>query len=149
MHHKFMVVNNYNASSDPLVLLGSHNWSTGAETKNDENTLIVHDLNIANQYYQAFAYLFQLAGGVFGVSDFKEEDFSLYPNPSTGIFNLEVKNEIPLQACVYNILGQKVWNKQLDALSNTTIDLSTYSKGVYLLVIENGKTTKSYKLIKK
>ena len=148
MHHKFMVVNNYNASSDPLVLLGSHNWSTGAETKNDENTLIVHDLNIANQYYQAFAYLFQLAGGVFGVSDFKEEDFSLYPNPSTGIFNLEVKNEIPLQAFVYNILGQKVWNKQLDALSNTTIDLSTYSKGVYLLVIENGKTTKSYKLVK-
>jgi phosphatidylserine/phosphatidylglycerophosphate/cardiolipin synthase-like enzyme len=148
MHHKFMVVDNYNSSSDPLVVLGSHNWSTGAETKNDENTLIVHDLNIANQYFQAFAYLFQLSGGVFGTTDFKNEDFALYPNPSTGIFNMETKNENPLQATVYNILGQKVWNKPLDALSNTTIDLSTNSKGIYLLVIENGKTTKSYKLIK-
>jgi len=64
MHNKFMVVDNFDSSSDPQVLLGSHNWSTAAETKNDENTLIIHDANIANQYYQAFAYIYKLSGGV-------------------------------------------------------------------------------------
>ena len=65
MHHKFMVVDNFNSSSDPQVVLGSHNWSTSADTKNDENTLIIHDANITNQYFQGFAYLYQQAGGVF------------------------------------------------------------------------------------
>ena len=64
MHHKFMVVDNFDTSSDPLVLLGSHNWSSAAQTKNDENTLIVHDANIVNQYYQSFAYLYLQAGGI-------------------------------------------------------------------------------------
>ena len=40
--------------SDPLVITGSHNWSTAAETNNDENTIIIHDANIANQFYQEF-----------------------------------------------------------------------------------------------
>jgi len=54
MHHKYLIVDNSNVNSDPLVFTGSHNWSTGADTKNDENTVIVHDATIANQYYQEF-----------------------------------------------------------------------------------------------
>jgi len=33
MHHKFMVIDNFNSASDPQVVVGSHNWSTAAETK--------------------------------------------------------------------------------------------------------------------
>ena len=54
LHHKFMLVDNYNAGSDPQVLTGSHNWSTSAETRNDENTLIIHDKVVTDQYFQAF-----------------------------------------------------------------------------------------------
>ena len=54
MHHKYLIVDQNALSSDPLLWVGSHNWSTNANTRNDENTLIVHDANIANQYYQEF-----------------------------------------------------------------------------------------------
>jgi phosphatidylserine/phosphatidylglycerophosphate/cardiolipin synthase-like enzyme len=74
MHHKFMVVYNFNPTSDPLVLLGSHNWSSAAQTKNDENTLSVHDANIANQYYQAFAYLYLQLNDEYELQSLKYSD---------------------------------------------------------------------------
>ncbi len=53
-HNKMLIVDPSNTCSDPLVLTGSHNWTTSANTKNDENTLIIHSDTIANIYYQAF-----------------------------------------------------------------------------------------------
>ena len=53
-HHKYCIIDHANTDSDPLVITGSHNWSTAAETNNDENTIIIHDANIANQFYQEF-----------------------------------------------------------------------------------------------
>ncbi len=54
MHHKYVIVDQSDASSDPLVLTGSHNWSNSAQFRNDENTLIIHNQDLANQYYQEF-----------------------------------------------------------------------------------------------
>ncbi len=54
MHHKYMIVDHSSNDSDPQVLTGCHNWSSAANNKNDENTLIVHDQTIANLYYQEF-----------------------------------------------------------------------------------------------
>lgn len=53
-HHKYCIIDHAYTDSDPLVITGSHNWSTAAETNNDENTIIIHDANIANQFYQEF-----------------------------------------------------------------------------------------------
>jgi phosphatidylserine/phosphatidylglycerophosphate/cardiolipin synthase-like enzyme len=53
-HHKYCIVDHANIDSDPLVITGSHNWSGASETINDENTMIIHDANIANQFYQEF-----------------------------------------------------------------------------------------------
>jgi hypothetical protein len=53
-HNKMMVTDPSNTCSDPLVLTGSHNWTNAADTKNDENTLIIHSDTIANIYYQSF-----------------------------------------------------------------------------------------------
>ncbi len=54
MHHKHLIVDHNSPDNDPLLWVGSHNWSTNANTRNDENTLVIHDPNIANQYYQEF-----------------------------------------------------------------------------------------------
>jgi len=59
MHHKYLIVDNSDPSSDPLLLTGSHNWSSSAEYRNDENTLIVHDATIANIYFQEFTERFK------------------------------------------------------------------------------------------
>ena len=54
-HHKYLISDPENGDSDPTVLTGSHNWSNAGEQRNDENTVVVHDLNIANQFHQEFA----------------------------------------------------------------------------------------------
>jgi len=54
MHHKYMIVDQAEAGSDPILLTGSHNWSSSAQFRNDENTLVFHDQAVANAYYQEF-----------------------------------------------------------------------------------------------
>jgi len=54
IHSKYLIVDQSNPISDPLILTGSHNWSLSANTDNDENTLIIHNASVANQFYQEF-----------------------------------------------------------------------------------------------
>lgn len=62
-HNKMLIVDPSNTCSDPLVLTGSHNWSISADTKNDENILIIHNDTIANIYYQSFSANYADEGG--------------------------------------------------------------------------------------
>jgi len=59
MHHKYAIVDQSDAGADPLVVTGSHNWSNSAQFRNDENTLIIHNQDLANQYYQEFVNRFK------------------------------------------------------------------------------------------
>jgi len=68
LHHKYMIVDEGTAS-DPFVVTGSMNWSANGEDTNDENTLIIHDTNIANQFYQEFAARYYMA---YGLVDFMQ-----------------------------------------------------------------------------
>ena len=156
MHHKFMVVDNYNSSSDPMVLTGSHNWSLGAETKNDENTLIVHDLNIANQYYQAFAYLYELSGGIItnplavSNSPIITNKYQIYPNPSNGIFNIKSERIIAGNSDlrVYDATGKRISRQNISNLNNASIDLTMHPSGVYFISISNASGQSNIKIIK-
>lgn len=44
-----------------LVVTGSYNFSSNAEFRNDENTLIIYDAAVAAAYYQQFRFLWGLA----------------------------------------------------------------------------------------
>ncbi|OQX76325.1 MAG: hypothetical protein B6D61_08980 [Bacteroidetes bacterium 4484_249] len=57
-HHKYALVDYEEGSINPVVITGSHNWSASAESLNDENTLIIYDANIANQFHQEFTQRF-------------------------------------------------------------------------------------------
>jgi phosphatidylserine/phosphatidylglycerophosphate/cardiolipin synthase-like enzyme len=48
MHHKVIIIDS------AIVILGSYNFSRNAEEHNDENTLIIHNTNIAAQYIAEF-----------------------------------------------------------------------------------------------
>ena len=155
MHHKFMVVDNYNSASDPLVLVGSHNWSTSAETKNDENTLIVHDANIANQYYQAFAYLFQLAGGVITPplstisSTYQDGLLKLYPNPNNGLLHLFANQIIDhLDINIFDILGNKITTTKYDSFTQNTIDMTNQPTGMYFIEAIIDGNVEHFKIVK-
>jgi hypothetical protein len=49
VHHKFAVIDV--DGSDPVVILGSYNWTESGAYENDENTLIIHDAALAQAYY--------------------------------------------------------------------------------------------------
>ena len=71
----------------------------------------------------------------------------VYPNPAYHAVHISLPStEKQVQIIVYNILGKKVLVRQLS--ESSTIDVSSLSKGVYLLKMEtqNGSFTK--KLIK-
>ncbi len=48
LHAKTMIID------EEIVIVGSANWSENADKKNDENTLIIYDRMIANQFMQEF-----------------------------------------------------------------------------------------------
>ncbi|MFM2214427.1 MAG: Phospholipase precursor [Bacteroidota bacterium] len=151
MHHKFMVIDNFNATSDPLVLVGSHNWSNSAENKNDENTLIVHDLNIANQYYQAFAYLYLDAGGtLLNLPQSAQQEWSLFPNPTKGIFTITTKNNSldSVVIKIYDSLGKCIMTKQYSNLTAEILSLGNQPAGLYFVTLQSNGRTWNFKVIK-
>ena len=63
LHHKYGIIDASYSESEPITIMGSHNWSSAAENDNDENTLIIKDVYIANQYMQEFKKRYNDAGG--------------------------------------------------------------------------------------
>ena len=156
MHHKFMVVDNFDNNSDPLVLTGSHNWSTSAETKNDENTLIVHDANIANQYYQAFASVYLASGGIIlnplsNIENSADANlFQIIPNPTNGIFEIASNKSInQFEFRLFDVLGKLIKENQYAPFSSCEIDLAMENAGFYLLQLNYEGKSYYYKVVKK
>ena len=80
---------------------------------------------------------------------------TVYPNPSNGIFQLDVNlNEaLVLDMVVVNMLGEEVAVKQINAVNgiySDVIDLSTSAPGVYFLkIISDNNTISTQVLVKK
>ena len=80
---------------------------------------------------------------------------TVYPNPSTGLFQLDVNlNEsLTLDIVVTNMLGEEVAVSQINALDGIhsgVIDLTSKAPGVYFLnVISDNNTIKTQVLVKK
>lgn len=53
-HHKYAIIDHANPASDPILVTGSHNWSAAADSKNDENTIVFHNGNVAKLFHQEF-----------------------------------------------------------------------------------------------
>ncbi|MBI5476815.1 MAG: T9SS type A sorting domain-containing protein [Ignavibacteriales bacterium] len=163
LHHKYAIVDAEVLSGSAYTVTGSHNWSNSAETKNDENTVIVKDDRIANLYLQEFAARYYEAGGtntiVLGVTETDggiPSSFSLsqnYPNPfnPTTDFGFRISDFGFVSLKVYNLLGQEVAtivNEQMKPGSyKVTWDASQMSSGVYFYRLQSGKFTDVKKMV--
>ena len=78
--------------------------------------------------------------------DEQQIGLSVFPNPSTGQFNIQLRSEA--QAVVFDILGKIVLEASLSAGFNS-IDLSKAETGIYILNVRgSGITNTSIRLIK-
>jgi subtilisin family serine protease len=76
----------------------------------------------------------------------------IFPNPSSGLFNLEIKamGDEDTKISVADIHGKKIITETFSSQgssANYTIDLSANSKGIYFLHLENGDNKYNFKLI--
>ena len=60
VHHKYAVIDV--EGSDPVVILGSYNWTASGAYDNDENTLIVHDRELARAYHAEWQRMWDALG---------------------------------------------------------------------------------------
>jgi uncharacterized repeat protein (TIGR01451 family) len=82
-----------------------------------------------------------------GVGEFENADFIFYPNPVSDIVTIQVKNEGTIaNIAVYDVSGKMIMaQKPTNALSIQTLDLSSVSKGMYLLEVTNDSNLKVVK----
>ena len=150
MHHKIAVIDPNNPESDPQVITGSHNWSNSANDRNDENTLIIHDADIANQYYQQFAYRFVQNDGtlVLAAQIIQSTSVNVFPNPTEGRLMINADRTIA-RITIYNSTGAKI-DELLPNENAAEFNLSYYSTGLFLLKVElNNGDYNTYKILKK
>jgi len=77
-------------------------------------------------------YAAEIAYHLTGVSDVENIKFSLYPNPSSGILNLEVESEIK-DLNIYDLQGKLVFFKEALMGNQISLNLDELHGGVYLL----------------
>lgn len=146
LHHKYLIVDQADLSSNPLVLTGSHNWSTTANQKNDENTVIIHHPAITNQFYQEFWQRFDDNGG--GTLSVNQQDltqeFSLFPNPAQHQISFRLNSGAEL--FLFDVNGRKVFSGLLNS-ENNFIDISHLQQGVYFMQLITPEKTFTRKLI--
>ncbi|NOR87482.1 MAG: T9SS type A sorting domain-containing protein [Bacteroidales bacterium] len=78
---------------------------------------------------------------VSGIADISNSNIQVYPNPSTGIFNIELSGfGQEFSISVLDFAGSVLEQEEVSNAINfkKSFDLSDYSKGVYLLKIDNG-----------
>lgn len=79
------------------------------------------------------------------------DEWMVAPNPSNGLFTISFNQKATASYAIEirNMNGQLVDSKELKNVEgefNQTFDLQNQSKGIYFLQINNGTTTKTYKL---
>ncbi len=83
---------------------------------------------------------------VLSAEDFTINRLSVYPNPTSNSVKIVSEKKIQ-KIAVFNLFGQTVFTKKIDA-ENTTIDLSSFANGVYMLKISSENSSIFKKIIK-
>lgn len=83
------------------------------------------------------------------VNSFFKNDFVVYPNPSDDSVSIVLTEEFDTETVIiYNLLGQKMFEKKISKQS-PTISLKSLNSGVYFYKIESNGFSKSGKIIKR
>jgi minor extracellular serine protease Vpr len=84
-----------------------------------------------------------------GLNDFDLNDnLSIYPNPSSGKFVVNIGDETMSSLQIFDISGKLVYSEQIEnKTENKTMNLSHLTNGIYILKLSDSKYTKQTKLL--
>ena len=75
----------------------------------------------------------------------KNITFNIYPNPTSDQLNIQINNPKDYTISINDIAGKTVIRQKLD--KSLDLDVSSLIKGVYMVVVSNGKITMSKQVI--
>ena len=80
----------------------------------------------------------------------KENNTTVFPNPSTGIFTIKSESNIENTVIsIYDLNGRELFSVKSEKLNNQILELSSLQNGVYILNILDGNNKFSKKLVKR
>lgn len=127
----YMVIGNFNTDSESILT-----WvDSGASNTYDKSYYYIDDVSVVD------------LDTVSGIAEAEQLRFSVYPNPATGLVNIESKRHLK-QVKLLDIRGREVATQQI--ISNKhTFSVEHVPKGVYFLKVTDAEgNTATQRLIK-
>jgi len=161
LHHKYAIIDATNPASDPQVVTGSHNWSAGADTNSDENTLIFHDATMANIFLQEFeARWCEVNSGANCTTALEELneiagfEATLSPNPAADYttINMSLETNSDMVISLWSINGQLLQSNILNEVQGEraeTLMLDGMPSGMYFVSFQVGEQVSVRQLVVK
>ena len=81
------------------------------------------------------------------VTSISEAPIAIYPNPSNGIVHLDLQGKRIQNLKVVDVTGKIIAEKSR-VNSTETVDLSNFSNGLYLVILQSENGTQSFKVVK-
>ncbi len=120
-------------------------WQTISESLEPNTTvqLVIEGRNNASS--ESFWFDNIVFDGIMGVDLLSKDPFRVYPNPvNNGFINISSKLDGPKNISVFDVLGKLVINT---SLTGEKLDVSGLSSGIYILKIDQDKTSSTKKLV--
>ena len=89
--------------------------------------------------------------GFMGLPVLEKQDLAIYPNPTTGMFNIVLPENLKnFEVSVYNCVGAKVWGESVENNFASVFagDLSAMSKGIYIVRVVGENTVSETRIVK-
>ncbi|QBN20163.1 T9SS type A sorting domain-containing protein [Flavobacterium nackdongense] len=135
-------------NSNPLVNNGFTfiNLTTYGGTDNSNKSIDEFTITTTGTFEYVALDAMTWTNNALSVDQFDAAAFNYYPNPVKNTLNLRYSKEIT-SAKISNMLGQTISEKMINA-KETEIEMSTLSKGTYILEIKSLDSSKTFKVIK-
>ncbi len=133
-HHKYAIVDEGYAGSDPLVITGSHNWTFSADNINDENTLIVHNQSFANIFRQEFEARWSELTSTSTNTISTIREIPLQPNPAADFINIHNAIQQKCTITLFNVNGNIISEHHLTPGQQLQLPLDKdIPNGIYMI----------------
>ena len=106
------------------------------------DSIITNDTTITITEYESF--IVKYSKNIVNIKPVHmETDIKIYPNPTSGLFYITLSNELQFYnfaVDIYNIKGQLILSKKINSSAEIKqIDISAFTKGVYIINLHNNK----------
>lgn len=144
LHHKYGVCN------QSAVITGSHNWTNAANTVNDENTLIIHNPEIANIFRQEFEARWAELPGLSAIEQTVKSDLEIrYTGQIGDGLLIEVQSKQTTEGFweIVDMQGRLIFRRQghvHSGFQRVILDHTLTTAGIYHVVFRANHSSAGY-----